>query len=356
MKKIAIILPYRVHFSPENAGGLEIGVYYQNKMSDFIDGVTVYGGPIEEPYKDVSYKGLPVGLYKIWGTNRGFARAVRAEWRDDPPDLIEVHNRANVFMDFARFYPEVPLTLYLHNEPQSMKGLKTAAQRQAVLDRASRIICCSSWVKDRYCEGLERGLERVCVVVNGVPRPWDQPPDKDKLILFPNRLIKEKGVELFANALAQVLPDHPEWRCIFVGLGREDVLVTLREILQHVSERVQILGLMPYDEVLDLFAKASIIGVPVTCQEAFGRTAAEALSAGSALVSTSNGGLDDILKRAGVRVEPSVESISAALTQLLEDPAYLNAQQKQAWDGFDFTVQQSADQLHEVRCEIFADA
>lgn len=353
-KKIAIILPYRASFNPVTAGGLEIGVYYQNKCSPFLDDITVYGGPESEPYEEVRYQSVQLGAYRLLGKNGGLSFALKKLWEDEKPDMFEVHNRATVFMDLVKLFPETPAVLYLHNVPQTIKGLKTAAERQRVLNHASAIVCCSSWVKKRFCEGLSADCSDLHVVVNGVPRPWEKQPVKEKLVLFPNRLISEKGTEVFAEALAAVLPNYPEWRCLFVGAGDACVLKKIDKILKPLGERAEVMGLVPYDKVLDLFERASIIGVPVLCDEAFGRTAAEALAAGAALIATNNGGLDDILQRAGVKVEPTVESISEALNHLIGNEEVLLAEHSKSWNNFDYSVEQSALQLNQVRAELFA--
>ncbi|MEP3477562.1 MAG: glycosyltransferase family 4 protein [Hyphomicrobiales bacterium] len=352
-KKIAIILPYRANFNPVTAGGLEIGVFYQNKSSSFLDGITVYGGPQDAPYSDVPYQSVPLGAYRMFGKNGGLSRALKNIWNKDIPDMFEVHNRATVFMNLVSLVPDIPSVLYLHNVPQTIKGLKTASERARVLEKASAIVCCSSWVKQRFCEGLSGDFSKLHVVVNGVPRPWETPPKKEKIILFPNRLIKDKGTEFFAEALAHVLPRYSEWRCMFVGAGDEDVLSNLDRILKPLGTRAEVHGLMPYDEILDLFARSSIIGVPVFCDEAFGRTAAEALAAGAALIATNKGGLDDILQRAGICVEPTVESMADALEFLVGEREELIKEQEKSWTNFDYSVEQSASQLEAVRERLF---
>lgn len=352
-KKIAIILPYRANFNPETAGGLEIGVYYQNKASSFLDGITVYGGPQTAPYKEVPYHSVALGAYRLFGKNGGLSRALKRLWQSDMPDMFEVHNRATVFMNLVSLLPEVPSVLYLHNVPQTIKGLKTPSERARVLEKASAIICCSSWVKTRFCEGLSGDFSKLHVVVNGVPRPWEKKPKKEKMVLFPNRLITDKGTELFAEALSTVLPRYSDWKCLFVGAGDEDVLERLDQILKPLGGRAEVHGLKPYDEILDLFASSSIIGVPVFCDEAFGRTAAEALAAGAALIATNKGGLDDILQRAGLRVDYTVESMTEALEKLIGNDELLLQEQEKSWTNFDYSVEQSADQLEAVREKLF---
>jgi len=352
-KKIAIILPYRANFNPATAGGLEIGVFYQNKSSSFLDGITVYGGPQAEPYKNFSYRSVSLGAYRMFGKNGGLSHALKNMWQKEMPDMFEVHNRAAVFMNLVSLLPDISSVLYLHNVPQTIKGLKTPPERARVLAKASAIICCSSWGKSRFCEGLSGDFSKLHVVVNGVPRPWEEKPKKEKIILFPNRLIKDKGTELFAEALANVLPGYPEWHCLFVGAGDRDVLSNLERILKPLGGRAEVHGLKPYDEVLELFGRSSIIGVPVFCDEAFGRTAAEALAAGSALIATNRGGLDDILQRAGLCVEPTVVSMTDALEYLLADEDQLLKEQEKSWNNFDYSVQQTASQLEDVRERLF---
>jgi len=352
-KKIAIVLPYRAHFGPAYAGAIEIGVFYQNQYSLYRDQVTVYGGAIDQPYKEIDYEAVPLGLNFLRGKNGGFARALKTHWGENVPDLIEVHNRVNVFLDLVKLFPDVPVTLHFHNDPLSIKGVKTAQQRRAVLDLAAHINCCSSWARMRFCDQLSGSFERISDVVNGVPRPWTSFPQKEKLILFPNRLIKEKGTVPFAKALVKTLPKHKEWRCVFVGRGDKEVIEELHDVLAPLKGQAEIVGPLPYEDVLQLFGKAGIVAVPVLWEEPFGRTAAEALAAGAALIATEHGGLKDILQRAGVVVSPDVDSMAGALSRLLGDRDYLKTQQEMSWNNFDFTDQRSADLLDEVRRSIF---
>ncbi len=353
VKKIAIVLPYRAHFGPKNAGAIEIGVCYQNQYSHYRDSVTVYGGPIDQPYKEIGYEVVLLGLNVLFGKNGGFARALKSHWGANIPDLIEVHNRVNVFLDLVKLFPDVPVTLHFHNDPLSIKGVKTPKQRRRVLDLAAHVNCCSSWARERFCSQLSGSFEGISDVVNGVPRPWSSFPQKEKLILFPNRLIKEKGTVPFAKALVKVMPKHRDWQCKFVGRGDEDVIKELEDVIAPIQDQVEVVGPLPYEDVLHLFEKASIVAVPVLWEEPFGRTAAEALAAGAALIATEHGGLKDILQRAGVPISPDVDSMAGALSDLLGDPDYLKEEQEKSWDNFDFTDQASADLLDDVRRSIF---
>ena len=53
-------------------------------------------------------------------------------------DLVEVHNRGRLFRRLAkRLGPQIRLCLYLHNDPQTMEGLRTPIERARLLQRAS---------------------------------------------------------------------------------------------------------------------------------------------------------------------------------------------------------------------------
>ncbi len=351
MKRIAIILPYRADFSPLRAGAIELCVEETSTVSKYAQDIVVYGQEIDDPFASVEYCGVKLGLDRVRGRTIGMARRLIKLWRSNLPELIEVHNRANLFLALKRALPSARVTLHFHNDPQTIRGAKTVAEREVLTELADAIVCVSSFVKERFVEGVSSETDHVHVVENGVPRFSDVMPSKDKLILFANRLIEAKGTVPFARAVASLLPSYPEWRVLFVGRGDDEVRREVKAILDPLGERAEVLPAVPYQEILTLNARAAIIAVPVLWDEPFGRTAAEALAAGAALLATPNGGLRDILKRAGVEVAPNEADMVRGLERLLSDPDFLTDQQKRSFERFDFTVEASSAKLDAVRCQ-----
>lgn len=352
--EIAIVLPFRADFSSQRAGAIELCVEETSRQSEFEPVIRVYGQPLVDPYEHISYHGVQLGygLSRLKGRTVSMAQALVRLWKKTPPALVEVHNRANLFLMLKAALPDVPMTLHFHNDPQTIKCARLEGERAELLEKAERIICCSSWVAERFCDGLTDKEGKVCVVENGVPRPWGVRPVKEKLILFPNRLIEAKGSGIFARAVAKVLPEFPDWRCVFVGRGDEAVRADVIQATEGVRGQVDVLGPQPFALVLTLLERAGIVAVPVVWDEPFGRTAAEALAAGAALLATPHGGLADILKRAGVCVEANEASMAAGLRALLGDEDLLTQEQRRSWENFDFTIEASQRRLDDVRRQV----
>ncbi|MBD3816323.1 MAG: glycosyltransferase [Halothiobacillus sp.] len=89
------------------------------------------------------------------------ARAIKRQ----KPQRLEIHNRAHLFHEFSHL--KLGLALYLHNDPQSIRGLKTPKDRQRMLMRADYVVAVSEFIRQRLCEGVSASLcARVVVVPN----------------------------------------------------------------------------------------------------------------------------------------------------------------------------------------------
>ena len=74
-------------------------------------------------------------------------------------------------------------------------------------------------------------------------------------------------------------------------------------------------------ELVRLYRTATLLAVPST-YEGFGLPAAEAMSCGSPVVSTTAGALPEVVGDAGILVPPAdPAALAAAIAQLLDDPA-----------------------------------
>jgi glycosyltransferase involved in cell wall biosynthesis len=81
-----------------------------------------------------------------------------------------------------------------------------------------------------------------------------------------------------------------------------------------------------------------------------GKTALEALAAGSALLTTRRGGIPEAAEgRAHIVDDPNVETLAAALEKLLTDDAYRTSLQDTAWRDFPFTATRMADDADAAR-------
>ena len=79
----------------------------------------------------------------LFGQNIGFAMAYLRQLNQHPkPDLIEIHGRCNVASYIAAKRPDIPVTLFLPNDPRDMKGIKDHCRAQRSGSKAGANYLC----------------------------------------------------------------------------------------------------------------------------------------------------------------------------------------------------------------------
>lgn len=335
-------------------------------MHDFVihsryrDRCTVIGGIAGESFPGIPYRAL---TQKRWWQTRSYAyaRACLAEIQHRQPALVEVHNRPNLAHYLARRW-NGKIALHLHNDPQEMKLAATATERQWLLDHCAGIYCVSDYIRKQFTEGLHGDTQKAHVVYNGLqlPDPTGFPP-KQKHILFVGRLKPEKGALEFAQAMAQILPRYPEWKCIFIGATRHqpDAQVsayekTIRALLDALGGQVEMLGFRTYAETMQATAEAAIAVIPSTWHEAFGRTALEALSYGCITISSTRGGLKEVIGQTALPLpEITAATIADAIDHVITHPEkWRDWQQQSLAQAQHFNIASCTKALDDIRASL----
>ncbi len=337
MKPIAAILPAREGFSPHAFGAVTLSVRDFARYSQYKDHITVFGMRDEEPYGDVAYEVLPVKRHWYEPNTRAYLRAIRERLEALQPGLIEVHNRPLIAQKLLPLFPDIPIALHLHNDPQEMKCAKTTAERQALLDRLSAIYCISGWVKARYLEGITRGPEKVHRIWSGITLPDTHTP-KQKKITFIGRMTPNKGGLEYAEALAKTLPSHPDWHGYMIGGRRHaesvrlsDYEIKVSAIMEQIGSQAHFEGFYPYEKTMQMFAESEIVVIPSLWEEPFGRTGIEAIAHGCAVITSGRGGLKEIVGDSAIILEDVTgETIAEALKKLITQDNYRQELQEKA--------------------------
>ncbi len=288
--------------------------------------VVIGAPPAHDAFPDRTFVPVARALWPIAGTGR-YAAAVARVLTRVGPSLIEVHNRPEVALLLSRRFPDVPVTLFLHNDPRSMRRARNPAQRRRLLARM-RVACVSEALRAFFLEGLDPGAD-VAVLANCIDLAQIPPPAaaRDPVILFAGRLVADKGADAFVSACAAVLPRLPGWRAEMIGADRfspdspeTPFLAALRPAAQAAGIRLR--GHLPHREVLEAMGQAAIMVVPSRWQEPFGMTALEALASGTPLVVSPRPGLLEVAGDAALVAEPDeAGALAAALMRLADDPA-----------------------------------
>ena len=176
------------------------------------------------------------------------------------------------------------------------------ALARPILRRARLVIAASAALAE---QATELGAREVWVIPTGVdvPRHVADPANPPE-VLYAGRLSLEKGIRELVEASAGM-------NLVVAGDG------PLRDEVPGA------LGFVPHDELLGLYARASVVACP-SHREGFGVVCAEAMAHGRPVVAGAVGGLLDLVVdgETGLLVPPGdAAALRAALERLLADGA-----------------------------------
>ena len=272
------------------------------------------------------------------------------------PDAVEVHQQPRLAMMLALALPGRRISLFLHNDPLTMRGLKTRFGRRLALSLLHRVVCVSEFLAARYRSGLGGAGPAVLPNPLSVAELPPRAPQRRKTLLFVGRITADKAPDVFIAACAQTLPHLPGWTARMIGGDRfgpdspETAYVTsMRDAAAHAGVAFE--GPRPHAQVLAAMAEAAIVLVPSRWDEPFGLTALEALASGAALITTGQGGLREVAGEAALFVPPGdVQATAAAILSLATDDAGRAAlAQAGLAQAARFETAALADRLHALR-------
>lgn len=190
---------------------------------------------------------------------------------------------------------------------------------------------------DQHRQGAR--FRREEIIPNAIdPAPYAQPPDpagvraefhlpaQARIAIVAGRLMRRKGLDVFIQALAHLLPAHPDLYGLIVGevdpreAGLKEELLGLAEGL-GVAGQIRFTGYR--DDVPRLLQASDLLCFVPTAPEPFGRTLIEAMAAGLPVIGGNNGGIPEIVceGETGLLVPPSDPSAQArAMQRLLDQP------------------------------------
>jgi glycosyltransferase involved in cell wall biosynthesis len=307
--RIAIILPPREVFSPVSAGAISLVV---QRIAAATKGAAVVGRISEAP--SATFPGIPYHGAKNTLTLIRTLRRLN-------PEYIDIHQQPRLALILSILFPRTKILLFLHNDPLTMRGLKTRRARRLLQARLHRIVTVSAYLQSRFETGIAPAV---------LPNPLtlaDLPPPaaKARKILFAGRMVHDKAPDDFIAACALALPSLPGWSAQMLGGDRfgpnspaTPYVTKLREAATEAG--ITFAGPRPHAEVMDAMAKAAIVVVPSRWPEPFGLTALEAIANGAALITTGSGGLAEIAGDAAVYIPPNnPAALAAAIIALAND-------------------------------------
>ena len=346
--KISILLPYKENFSPIYPGAVSLFVYETSKISKYKKDITVFGNTDYKKIFNLRYVNIKTKKTLFNSQTKTYVNDFIKIERKNNSSIIEVHNRPSYIHIINEKLKNKILTLYFHNDPLSMEGSKTIAQRKKLLRTCYKIIFNSAWSKKRFLEGLENKFvnsNKLLIFYQSANKGnLSLLKNKKKWITFVGKLNKAKGYDVFAKSITKVLDKYKDWRALIIGDEK-------REKINLKHKRASILGFKKHEEVIKIFKKTSITVAPSRWDEPFGRTSLEASANGCAVIITNKGGLPETVTDAKILNKLSEKNLTKCICQLIENKKDRLSLQKKSITNFYLTHKFVSRKIDDYRSE-----
>ena len=356
--KINILLPYKEKFDENKASSVSITVRNNLSHSNYLKQIKIFGQNVERPLFKNNFVGLKYSILSFKSKNKFLANEMMKLISQDldKNQIIEIHNRPYLIEEVTKGN-KFPVSLFFHNDPQTMKGSKSIRERENIVEKCAAIFCVSEFIKKKFLEGINVNLQKVHVLHNGVERKLNRFPKKKKEILFVGRLVIEKGVHFYVDAIKGLAQKHPEWSFGLVGsfkLGdnkhrnfySDDIIRKMKTI----GSQAQFHGFKNQEFVEEKMKSASIVVIPSIWNEPFGLVAAEAMSNGACIIASDVGGIPEIIKDNGILIDNiTLKKLSSKIDFLIKNKKIRESYQRKAWENFELSSKKSSQKLDRFR-------
>ena len=278
-KKIYIILPHKDQFIKNYAGSASIWVKDFLQGSKFKTNIKVIGSTSNKKhvYSKKNYININISKFKFASKSDSYTKKIINLCYINKPSIIEIHNRPKYLLKIHSSFKESQFVLIFHNDPLSQKGSISIKERKFLLNICSKIYFVSSWVEEKFFEGIDKNFYSNFKTIYPSIKPIKKFPKKEKLIVFSGKLNKAKGFDKFSLAIIKILNKYKDWKSIVMGDEPRE-----RHDFNH--KNLKFTGWIPQDQVLKIYDKSSITIVPSLWEEPFGRSSLEAGSRGNAVI------------------------------------------------------------------------
>jgi glycosyltransferase involved in cell wall biosynthesis len=329
---IAILLPYKENYSPQYAGAVSLFVNDVTKVSSYKKDVVIFGNTESIKRLSKNYVNLDLNKKIFQSTSKIYIRSFLDAQKKIKPNLIEVHNRPNYVKLIKKEFTH-SLFLFFHNDPLTMSGSKTTAERIYLLNNLDKIIFNSKWSQDRFFVGLQKKnnlIHKTSICYQSSAKTKIDFKKKKKIISFVGKLNKAKGYDIFGETIINILNKHPDWQAKVFGDEP-------REKLSFKHKNLHILGFKNNNYILNSLKKISISVVCSRWDEPFGRTSLEAASRGSAVIISNKGGLPETTNSAIILKKLDNKTLFKDINKLIQNKKRLLFFQKKNYSNFIFT-------------------
>ncbi|GAV55190.1 hypothetical protein ZYGR_0AS05140 [Zygosaccharomyces rouxii] len=246
-------------------------------------------------------------------------------------DIVHSHGTASTFALEAIFHANTMglKTIFTDHSLYGFSNIGAVLLNKLLkfsLTNIDRIICVSNICKDNMIVRTDVDPAKISVIPNAVVSEDFKPLEKtiqnttkhskDITLVVISRLFPNKGVDLLIRLVPKICSTHNDVKFIIAGDGPKYVELQQMIESQRLQNRVNLMGSVPHEKVRDIMCQGEIYLHP-SLTEAFGTVLVEAASCGLLIVSTTVGGIPEVLPEHMIVYadETSVSSLAAATNE-----------------------------------------
>ena len=347
-KKIAILLPFKDHFVNSEAGSASIWIKDFNKKSIYKNNISVFG-QIDDLDADIIDKKRYINLNftpsRFRSKNLSYLDQFIKSFNSNNFSIVEIHNRPSYLRYLIDKKINSKFVLIFHNNPLTLGGSQTVAERNFLIKHCEKLIFVSNWVKEKFLLGLDKQDHTKCIVIYPSIEKIKKFPKKKKIISFVGKLNRSKGFHLFGSVIVKILNKHKKWKALVIGDEP-------REKYNYKHKNLEYKGWISHKKTLDLYNDTSISVAPSFWDEPFGRTSMEAGSRGCATIISKKGGLTETNSSAIYLNELNTKNLFNSIDHLIKNKKILYSVQKRSFDNLLHTLDNNTKKIDHYRNEI----
>jgi len=347
-KKIAILLPFKDHFTNSRAGSASIWIKDFNKKSKYRKNIRVFGNTDElnDLIDKKNYINIDFNTYTFKSKNISYVDEFIKLNNKHNFDLIEIHNRPSYVHHLVKKNIKAKLVLIFHNNPLALGGSKSNRERNDLIQKCEKLIFVSGWVKEKFFEGLLRKNHTKCEIIYPSIEPIKKFPNKKRIISFVGKLNRSKGFHLFGSVIVKILNKYKNWKGIIVGDEP-------REKYNFKHKNLEYKGWVSHHKTLELYNQTSISVAPSFWDEPFGRTSMEAASRGCATIISKKGGLIETIPNAVYLSNLNSKNLFEKIENLIKNNKERLKLQKNSYRNIFHDLNTNTKKIDTYRDEIF---
>lgn len=373
--EVAIIAPPTRPVPPVRGGGAQLVIHQTvQHIQDYQVVVYSVADPQLPPTHwdhGVEYVHLPISgrylLHNFWIDRlqkpyRFYAAQIAVCLNERQPQIVHVHSNPWVLLAIRRKLTYKPV-LILHHHTMPINRSFSPWEANRLLGCIHAFVGVSDYViRTEVSDKYSRFAFKSHVIYNAVDHHFFVPPrnvlarSTEMILLFVGQIRHDKGVDSLLESFELLLPRYPQLRLVMVGSAsggtdqptkdQQHYFDRFQRKVSHFSGKVELIDFLDRGALREQFQRADIFCAPSLTNETFGLVIAEAMACGLPVVTSTRGGIPEVVGAAGILVDrpEAPEELAHALDRLISNANLRQSLGRQARERIEtcFTWEQTA--------------